>query len=116
MWLNPLKNMVSRKEAIRFYKSKSQIILNLLNLRSDHQINLNKPNAHTLSNEEPDTLFSGKEKMDRIFGKSLKIRQVDAGSCNACEWECTALTNSIYDIQRFGIDLSPLPDTLMCYL
>lgn len=47
--------------------------------------------------------------MNRAFGKSLKIRQVDAGSCNACEWECTALTNPIYDIQRFGIDFVASP-------
>lgn len=44
-----------------------------------------------------------------IFGRSLRIRQVDAGSCNACEWECTALTNPVYDIQRFGIDFVASP-------
>lgn len=48
-------------------------------------------------------------KIDRIFGRSLRIRQVDAGSCNACEWECTALTNPIYDIHRFGIDFVASP-------
>lgn len=49
------------------------------------------------------------KKIDRIFGRSVRIRQVDAGSCNACEWECTALTNPIYDIQRFGIDFVASP-------
>lgn len=49
------------------------------------------------------------EAIDRVFGRSLRIRQVDAGSCNACEWECTALTNPIYDIQRFGIDFVASP-------
>lgn len=49
------------------------------------------------------------KKINRIFGKSLRIRQVDAGSCNACEWECTALTNPVYDIQRFGIDFVASP-------
>jgi Ni,Fe-hydrogenase III small subunit len=48
-------------------------------------------------------------KIDKIFGRSLRIRQVDAGSCNACEWECTALTNPVYDIQRFGIDFVASP-------
>ena len=47
--------------------------------------------------------------IDRIFRRSLRIRQVDAGSCNACEWECTALTNPVYDIQRFGIDFVASP-------
>ncbi len=35
------------------------------------------------------------------------IRQVNAGSCNACE--CTALTNPIYDVQRFGVDFVASP-------
>lgn len=47
--------------------------------------------------------------IDRIFKRSLRIRQVDAGSCNACEWECIALTNPVYDIQRFGIDFVASP-------
>ncbi len=47
--------------------------------------------------------------ISRIFRRSLRIRQVDAGSCNACEWECTALTNPVYDIQRFGIDFVASP-------
>jgi Ni,Fe-hydrogenase III small subunit len=49
------------------------------------------------------------KKIDTIFNRSLRIRQIDAGSCNACEWECTALTNPIYDIQRFGIDFVASP-------
>lgn len=45
----------------------------------------------------------------KVFGRSVRIRQVDAGSCNACEWECVALTNPFYDIQRFGIDFVASP-------
>jgi len=44
-----------------------------------------------------------------IFNRSVRIRQVDAGSCNACEWECVALVNPIYDVQRFGIDFVASP-------
>jgi Ni,Fe-hydrogenase III small subunit len=36
------------------------------------------------------------------LGRSLAIRQVDAGSCNACELEIHALSNAFYDIERFG--------------
>jgi Ni,Fe-hydrogenase III small subunit len=109
MWLNILKNLINRKEAIRFYKPKTQTLKKLSDSHSKHLNNLGIPNKQTLSNEETGTLFSGKEKMNRVFGKSLKIRQVDAGSCNACEWECTALTNPIYDIQRFGVDFVASP-------
>ena len=39
----------------------------------------------------------------RRLGRSLSIRQVDAGSCNGCELEIHALNNAFYDIERFGI-------------
>src|SRR5512139_493564 len=39
----------------------------------------------------------------RRFGRSLAIREVDAGSCNGCELEIHALNNAFYDIERFGI-------------
>lgn len=59
--------------------------------------------------EKAAQIVSLQEKIGSIFGRSLRIRQVDAGSCNACEWECTALTNPVYDIQRFGIDFVASP-------
>jgi Ni,Fe-hydrogenase III small subunit len=39
----------------------------------------------------------------RLFGRSLSIREVDAGSCNGCELEIHALNNAVYDVERFGI-------------
>src|SRR5499427_1251483 len=36
------------------------------------------------------------------LGRSLSIRQVDAGSCNGCELEIHALNNAFYDLERFG--------------
>ncbi len=39
----------------------------------------------------------------RRLGRSLAIRQVDAGSCNGCELEIHALDNAYYDLERFGI-------------
>ncbi|MGZ8409201.1 MAG: NADH-quinone oxidoreductase subunit B family protein, partial [Hyphomicrobium sp.] len=39
----------------------------------------------------------------RRLGKSLAIRQVDAGSCNGCELEIQALNNPVYDLGRFGL-------------
>ncbi|HEY4485750.1 MAG TPA: NADH-quinone oxidoreductase subunit NuoB [Nitrospiria bacterium] len=67
-------------------------------------------NDPTGGSEEIETLGDRlKEKIGRLFGRSLHIREVDAGSCNACEWEITALLNPIYDIQRFGIDFVASP-------
>ena len=39
----------------------------------------------------------------RKLGRSLSIREVDAGSCNGCELEIHALNNAYYDLDRFGI-------------
>jgi Ni,Fe-hydrogenase III small subunit len=44
-----------------------------------------------------------------LFGRALNIRQLDAGSCNGCEVEITALTNPYYDVERFGIHFVASP-------
>ena len=43
------------------------------------------------------------------FRRSLTIREVDTGSCNACEMEMNALTNPVYDAERFGIHVAASP-------
>jgi Ni,Fe-hydrogenase III small subunit len=43
------------------------------------------------------------------LGRSLSIRHVDAGSCNACELEIHALSNAFYDIERFGFKFVASP-------
>jgi Ni,Fe-hydrogenase III small subunit/NAD-dependent dihydropyrimidine dehydrogenase PreA subunit len=40
----------------------------------------------------------------KLFGRSLRMRQVSAGGCNACELELNAATNVNFDIQRYGIE------------
>jgi len=44
-----------------------------------------------------------KGKIHRILGRSLQIREVDAGSCNGCEVEITGLNSPVYDAERLGI-------------
>jgi Ni,Fe-hydrogenase III small subunit len=58
--------------------------------------------------------------LDRIarrrLGRSLSIRQVDAGSCNGCELEIHALNNAFYDLERLGLHFVASPrhaDVLM---
>lgn len=50
-----------------------------------------------------------RETIDRTLGRSLAIRQVDAGSCNGCEAEIVALNNPIHDLERFGIHFVASP-------
>jgi Ni,Fe-hydrogenase III small subunit/formate hydrogenlyase subunit 6/NADH:ubiquinone oxidoreductase subunit I len=45
----------------------------------------------------------------RVLRRSLHLRHLDAGSCNACDWELTALLNPVYDIRRLGIDFVASP-------
>ena len=52
----------------------------------------------------------------RRLGRSLSIREVDAGSCNGCELEIHALGNAFYDLERFGLRFVASPrhaDVLM---
>jgi len=50
-----------------------------------------------------------KQHLDKHFNGSIAIRQVDAGSCNACELEIHALNNPYYDIERFGVHFVASP-------
>src|SRR5262245_55372 len=52
----------------------------------------------------------------RRLGRSLSIREVDAGSCNGCELEIHALNNAFYDLERLGLHFVASPrhaDVLM---
>ena len=50
-----------------------------------------------------------KTRINEILGRSLHIREVDAGSCNGCEIEIVGLNSPIYDIERFGIHFVASP-------
>ena len=50
------------------------------------------------------------------FGRSLHIREVDTGSCGACESEIIAANNPIYDLQRFGVNFVASPRHADCLL
>jgi Ni,Fe-hydrogenase III small subunit len=80
-----LKNVFTRKKAIPF------------------------PAGFDVTPEQAAKIIDFPREIDTIFHRSLRIRQVDAGSCNACEWECTALMNPLYDLQRLGIDFVASP-------
>jgi Ni,Fe-hydrogenase III small subunit len=50
-----------------------------------------------------------KARIDKVLGRSLHIREVDAGSCNGCEIEIVGLNSPVYDIERFGIHFVASP-------
>lgn len=49
------------------------------------------------------------DKVQEVLGRSLHIREVDAGSCNGCEVEVTALSNPVHDVERFGVHFVASP-------
>ena len=53
--------------------------------------------------------IKSKKEIHKIFGRSLKLRQVSAGGCNGCELELAATTNVNFDLGRFGVDFVASP-------
>jgi Ni,Fe-hydrogenase III small subunit len=81
---------------------------------------LNRPLTEAPPAADDEALAELAGKLDaaarRRLGRSLSIREVDAGSCNGCELEIHALNNSFYDLERFGLRFVASPrhaDVLM---
>src|SRR3989338_798638 len=62
-----------------------------------------------LKNQELKLATSLNAKMKKLFGRSLKLREVCAGSCNGCDLELQALFNVVFDLSRFGIQFVASP-------
>jgi Ni,Fe-hydrogenase III small subunit len=68
---------------------------------------IDRPLTEAAPAPDEDSLAELAQHLDRAarrrLGRSLAIREVDAGSCNGCELEIHALNNAFYDLERFGI-------------
>ena len=68
---------------------------------------LRVPVTESVPAVEDDEIAAMAAKLDRAaqkkLGRSLSIREVDAGSCNGCELEVHALNNAFHDLERFGL-------------
>ena len=66
---------------------------------------LNEPLTEDLPREDNFAVLGAQldATVKRRLGRSLAIREIDAGSCNGCELEIHALGNSFYDLERFGL-------------
>jgi len=81
--------------------------------RSDLQIEVAADEAEVAAigparDPQAATAYAASE-IRRVLGRSLHLRHLDAGSCNACDWELTALLNPVYDVRRLGIDFVASP-------
>jgi len=84
---------------------------------TEHAIQLTKQHALAVRNRQ-ELVTNGKnfpeaaaleKKMLDVFGRSLKLRQVSAGGCNACESDINVLTTIGWDLGRFGIQIVASP-------
>lgn len=57
----------------------------------------------------PDLAAHSKAHFKKLFGRSLQLRQVSAGGCNACEADTNVLNTPFFDLSRFGIDFVASP-------
>ena len=48
-------------------------------------------------------------KAQKLLGRAVGIREIDAGSCNGCEIEITGLASPVYDLERFGLHFVASP-------
>ncbi len=49
------------------------------------------------------------ERCRRLLGRALRLRQVSAGGCNACEADLNVLTTVVFDLSRFGVEFVASP-------
>ena len=81
---------------------------------SDYKLGTSKKDhlvvaSGTAYKEYVETAIEARKKIHKIFGRSLKLRQVSAGGCNGCEMELTACGNVNFDMGRYGIDFVASP-------
>jgi len=77
---------------------------------NDYQMAVSKREDLVLSKDSEIVLARAlNDKMLKIFGRSLKLRQVSAGGCNACELDINVLNTPVFDLSRFGIQFVASP-------
>jgi Ni,Fe-hydrogenase III small subunit/formate hydrogenlyase subunit 6/NADH:ubiquinone oxidoreductase subunit I len=88
--------------------------------RATYELKADGLQGKLIASEKHTTPRSGREPLEavgaelksliaRVLGRSLHIREVDAGSCNGCEVEINGLNSPVYDIERFGIHFVASP-------
>jgi Ni,Fe-hydrogenase III small subunit/Pyruvate/2-oxoacid:ferredoxin oxidoreductase delta subunit len=82
---------------------------NVIEFSKDYRLAANQRNDLLISDAEVKLAQAIDKKSQRIFGRSLKLRQVSAGGCNACEADTNVLTTLTYDLARFGIQFVASP-------
>ena len=75
----------------------------------EYRLATNRRDALVIGGKEFELARALDEKTRRLFGRSLKLRQVSAGGCNACEADVNVLSTVVFDLGRFGIQFVASP-------
>ncbi|MFA5117320.1 MAG: NADH-quinone oxidoreductase subunit NuoB [Candidatus Omnitrophota bacterium] len=76
---------------------------------TDFRMAVSNRGALLLKGDEYALARALKEDIRKLFGRSLKLRQVSAGGCNACESDINVLNTPVFDLSRFGIQFVASP-------
>jgi len=76
---------------------------------TEHRVAASSREALVLGEKEFQLAKALDEKTRKLFGRSLKLRQVSAGGCNGCEADVNVLTTVVFDLGRFGIQFVASP-------
>ena len=80
-----------------------------LSFSTDHRLAASQRQDLVQGASEAQLAMALNDKMLRLFGRSLKLRQVSAGGCNACEADINVLGTLVFDLGRFGIQMVASP-------
>ncbi len=75
----------------------------------EYRLATSRRDALVIGEKELELATALDDKSRRIFGRSLKLRQVSAGGCNACEADLNVLSTVVFDLGRFGIQFVASP-------
>ncbi len=81
----------------------------VLTFRNDYRLAASRREELLLDDEIYRLADRLNERMLKLFGRSLKLRQVSAGGCNACEADLNVLGTLVFDLARFGIQFVASP-------
>ena len=81
----------------------------LISFSSEFSMSVSKREDLIVKNDQFRVTEGLPAEVKRLFGRSLKLRQVSAGGCNACEADCNVLGTPAFDLSRFGIQFVASP-------
>ncbi len=82
---------------------------NSIAFTDEYRMSTRAREALVLGEHELNLAAALETKSKRLFGRSLKLRQVSAGGCNACEADVNVLNTVVFDLSRFGIQFVASP-------